>query len=343
MSSPATTFPTSAGFQAVFHMNDTTSTITNAANSSLNGIATGTSFTTGQTQGSGITSPKSGRVVRTFGTSTGGVDDGTAATNYITITPGPTHILSTHNGPLTMEGWVFSSVTNSGNTSQGTKHIIAHGNGATGGKAWFARTAGEDGSTAQNHYSAGGPFDLRGPIAPFQEQFHWQYVVAVWTGTQYQIYRQRESDPWNNATISGPTGMVPDSVHYKYRNGTAPVASTNPWFIGGATDSAAATVARGWQGWMEEVRISTVARDSNYVKLNFLTFRSDTIAGSIHPISIGATESAALTGPYAAWLGHRSIVLNTSATGANVAANVTNFPVLIRLGTAEAAIIWLYR
>jgi hypothetical protein len=339
LSNAGNVFPTAAGFQAVFHMNDTGATVTNAANSALNGVATGTTTTTGQSAGLGIVAPKSGRVVRTFGTSNGGVDDATAAANYITITPGPTATLSTHNGPLTMEGWVYSSVTQSGNSSQGTKTIIAHGNGSAGGKAWFARTASIDGTTGQNHYSAGGPLDLRGPIAPFQEQNHWQYVVAVWNGTTYAIYRQRESDPWNNATISGPTGMVPDSVHYKVRTGTAPVASTTPWYIGATNDSANAQVARGWQGWMEEVRISTVARDSNYVKLNFLTFRSDTIAGSIHPVSIGATETPSALGSYSAWTGHRTITLNTTATGANVAGTVTNFPVLVRLGTGEASII----
>ncbi len=42
---------------------------------------------------------------------------------------------------------------------------------------------------------------------------------------------------------------------------------------------------------------------------------------------------------YTAWSGHRSIVLNTSASGADVATTVTNFPVLIRLGANEADII----
>jgi hypothetical protein len=35
--------------------------------------------------------------------------------------------------------------------------------------------------------------------------------------------------------------------------------------------------------------------------------------------------------PYAAWNQNRVITLNTTSTGANVAGNVTNFPVLIRL------------
>ena len=41
---------------------------------------------------------------------------------------------------------------------------------------------------------------------------------------------------------------------------------------------------------------------------------------------------------FASWSNSRNIVLNTSATGANVAGTVTNFPVLVRLGQAEASI-----
>ncbi|MCD6023289.1 MAG: hypothetical protein K0Q91_205, partial [Fibrobacteria bacterium] len=271
MSNPAATFPTSAGFQAVFHMNDSGSTITNAANSSLNGSAFGTSTTTGQSAAQGYVSAKSGLYVRTFGNSGGGEANDAATANYIKFSPGAGHILSTHTGPLTMEGWVYSSISQTGHTSQGTKHIIAHGDGNTGGKAWFARTAALDGSSAQNHYSAGGPNSIRGPISPFGEQHHWQYVSAIWDGTNWFIHRQREINFWNIPTVDGPGGMTPDSATYKIIPGTAPTASTLPWFIGGAatgpTSSATDTVVtRGWQGWMDEVRISTVARDSNYVK-----------------------------------------------------------------------------
>jgi hypothetical protein len=50
--------------------------------------------------------------------------------------------------------------------------------------------------------------------------------------------------------------------------------------------------------------------------------------------SLAATTMAA---DYTAWTGHRDIILNTSATGADVTSEVTNFPVLIRLGGNEAA------
>jgi hypothetical protein len=52
-----------------------------------------------------------------------------------------------------------------------------------------------------------------------------------------------------------------------------------------------------------------------------------------------ALAGLAVAADYTAWTGHRGILLNTSATGANVAGNVHNFPVLIRLGGNEAAIL----
>jgi hypothetical protein len=47
----------------------------------------------------------------------------------------------------------------------------------------------------------------------------------------------------------------------------------------------------------------------------------------------------ALAADYTAWTQKRTILLNTTSAGANVAATVTNFPVLIRLGAAESAIL----
>jgi hypothetical protein len=56
--------------------------------------------------------------------------------------------------------------------------------------------------------------------------------------------------------------------------------------------------------------------------------------------AIRLTVTAASTdGVYAtAWSGHRSIKLNTSATGANVAGTVTNVPVLVRFDATHAAV-----
>jgi len=53
-------------------------------------------------------------------------------------------------------------------------------------------------------------------------------------------------------------------------------------------------------------------------------------------LAAGLTATAA---DYTAWSGHRDIILNTSSNGAGTSADVHNFPVLIRLGAAEASIL----
>jgi flagellar hook assembly protein FlgD len=55
--------------------------------------------------------------------------------------------------------------------------------------------------------------------------------------------------------------------------------------------------------------------------------------------AILAASVTAGAADYTAWSGHRDIVLNTSSNGAGTTADVHNFPVLIRLGSAEAATI----
>jgi hypothetical protein len=66
--------------------------------------------------------------------------------------------------------------------------------------------------------------------------------------------------------------------------------------------------------------------------------RASKIAAALAAAAFFATPALA-QGSYAAWSGHRTIALNTSATGANVTDTVYNFPVLVRLGEAEAAIL----
>ncbi len=54
--------------------------------------------------------------------------------------------------------------------------------------------------------------------------------------------------------------------------------------------------------------------------------------------TLAALAASAWSQPYAAWSKNRNIILNTSASGANVAGDVLDFPVLIRLGAAEDSI-----
>jgi hypothetical protein len=52
-----------------------------------------------------------------------------------------------------------------------------------------------------------------------------------------------------------------------------------------------------------------------------------------------ATFGLGLSADYSTWTGHRDIVLNTSSNGAGITTEVHNFPVLVRLGAAEATIL----
>jgi biopolymer transport protein ExbB len=86
---------------------------------------------------------------------------------------------------------------------------------------------------------------------------------------------------------------------------------------------------------MDEVRIdSGVARSGDWIKLCYQNQRADSAQTLV---ALGTINHTA-TGPYAAWFSSKNIVLNTKATGANVSTTITNFPVLVRLSSNNAAI-----
>ncbi|MBN2188558.1 MAG: DUF2341 domain-containing protein, partial [Chitinispirillaceae bacterium] len=75
-------------------------------------------------------------------------------------------------------------------------------------------------------------------------------------------------------------------------------------------------------GDIDEVRVSRVARPSNWIRLCYENQRADQKLVSIVTVD---NEN------YATWPYLQNLYFNTSSSGANVAGNVTNFPVLIRL------------
>jgi hypothetical protein len=66
--------------------------------------------------------------------------------------------------------------------------------------------------------------------------------------------------------------------------------------------------------------------------MNRIITAGSAIMLALAPLATSAQEN------YAQWSGLRTYVLNTTASGANVAVSVTNFPVLVRLGAADSAI-----
>jgi hypothetical protein len=74
-----------------------------------------------------------------------------------------------------------------------------------------------------------------------------------------------------------------------------------------------------FSGQLDEVRISNVARSADWVRLNYENQKPHQTLVNVNPENFGE------------WDFVRSLVLNTTATGANVAGEVENFPVLVRL------------
>src|SRR5690606_13315892 len=89
---------------------------------------------------------------------------------------------------------------------------------------------------------------------------------------------------------------------------------------------------RYFSGDLDEVRIDAVTRDSNYIKLSYENQKATNTL-----TNVGLPPAPA--GIYDGWSKSKEITLNTTASGANVAGEVRNFPVLIRLGSAESTIL----
>ena len=85
-------------------------------------------------------------------------------------------------------------------------------------------------------------------------------------------------------------------------------------------------------GKFDESVLAKTDRSAEWVKLSYETQKADAEA-----VVLGETQDGG-TGPYADWSYGRGITLNTSASGADIAGDVENFPVLIRLGEAESDI-----
>ncbi len=81
--------------------------------------------------------------------------------------------------------------------------------------------------------------------------------------------------------------------------------------VGDATDS------RYWDGVIDEIEVSNVVRDSNWIKLAYQNQR---------------TDATPLFNPSPSDFQHtKKFIFNTTKTGANVLSNVTNFPLLVRI------------
>ena len=88
-----------------------------------------------------------------------------------------------------------------------------------------------------------------------------------------------------------------------------------------------------FSGMIDEVQLSNVARSADWIKLSY---ESQKASASL--VSLGAMQQASVGEDYATWSNSTPILLNTKASGANVATTVTKFPVLVRLNSGNSAI-----
>jgi hypothetical protein len=356
MSNAKAVFDSTQGYQAVFHFNET-----GEAGTAFTDAVRGLTTTTGGTANNTV-APLFGSNSRTFGTATGNVDNISNQAIYSYFNPAVGHPLRTHTGPITISAWTRSSLTSTGNRAAGDKHIVYHGNGNTGAGHIFLKRYGVAGSATGADAAAGGNRIVAGgdtvatdggPYVGFAEGGatidHWIFVTAVWDGTNWTTHKIKRWDDFAVTAIgaratptSGPSYMTVDSAKAttKPGNGAPTGTAGKSWFLGGWQGDGVGTAdnapRRIWQGQLDEVRIENVARSADYLRVRFYTER-DTVNGA-SAVTVGATQVPAASS-YAAWSGHRDIILNTSATGANVATDVLNFPVLVRLGSQESAII----
>jgi hypothetical protein len=261
MSSPKATFDTANGYQAVFHLGTTAPHDTDASRGSL-AARTGTSSAAGIIGNALI-----------FETS----DTAGSPPHYLTF-PANDRLNNLSGGSYTMEAWALTNLDDSGNTLN--RFIVSCGftdymHGTPTGyqsRIWLGRSGG-----VPNAYSADG---LGGPKVPPGESKAWTYVSAVFdsTLTLWTIYRQRSTDPWGVPTDGSTTlktgGSAPGPWGYYYPSGLLVKAGCSPWYIGASGYSylnGARVIENRWLGKIDEIRISNVARDSNYIRLNFET------------------------------------------------------------------------
>ena len=98
-------------------------------------------------------------------------------------------------------------------------------------------------------------------------------------------------------------------------------------------NSSASAPFRLFWGMIDEVQMSNVARDTNWIKMSYQTQKSGSTV-----VALGAVQATAVTEQYSQWSNSTPIVLNTKATGATVTGTVTNFPVLVRLTAGNSPI-----
>jgi hypothetical protein len=263
-SNGAETFSTRNGFQAVWHMN--AAAVSDEVDATANAIAatpTGTTSTATSAIGLG----------RNF--------DGSSYLKAVGSAGGPLNF--NQNAGWTIGAWVTMdaptnqrSIVTKSNFQYALQTSYDNSNGAAGPRWETVEYQVITGRSGWPH-AFSSPDSMRGG--------EWIYVVGVSKGGALYSYANGglagSSPPgneWNNSTTA--------------RNTTTDVA------IGGMFDNNTAGLTRGWVGDIDEVQISSVPRDSNWIRLSYATQKPNTsvvtVAGTVGilPGVVGSSANA---------------------------------------------------
>jgi hypothetical protein len=246
-SNGAETFSTQNGFQAVWHMN--AAAVANEVDVTSNAIAATPTGTTSITTGAV-------GVARNF--------DGSS---YLTATGsagGPLNF--NQNAGWTIGAWVTMdaptnqrSIVTKSNFQYALQTSYDNANGASGPRWETVEYQVITGRSGWPH-AFSSPDSMRGG--------EWIYVVGVSKGGALYSYANGglsgaspPGNEWNNSTTA--------------RNTTTDVA------IGGMFENNTAGLTRGWVGDIDEVQLSSVPRDSNWIRLSYATQKPNTSAVTV--------------------------------------------------------------
>jgi hypothetical protein len=223
------------------------------------------------------------------------------------------HFVSGGNTPsihntVTLEAWVRATIANNNTTE--SRAIISH-TASNGTEVLLRRN-----SNATNQYSVqGGGTAITSDVAG-GDQNTWVHLVAVSTGSgnTWTLYK-------NGAQVA--TGAASANA----------VNTANPWYFG-AWRQSGTNRERGWVGDLDELRIAGTAKSADYIKLSYQVQRSGATA-----VTLGTAQVVSETIDYSSWAQSATLPVNgtVAQSGGNIAAPVTDFPLLVRLDANSGA------
>jgi hypothetical protein len=168
--------------------------------------------------------------------------------------------------PFTIEAWVKWAAIGTGSVDR-YRPVISHGFGSAEGEFFIhAKNA----SNAQSPYYSFGHYvnptnaaeTIAGDFA--SDAGAWVHLTGAYDGTSWLLYRNgvlAASNPRNGDVLNAPT----------------------PWYIGAFGNE---TVSRWFLGSLDEIRFSSVQRDSNWIRLAYHTQKAASTVLTLGPTTV---------------------------------------------------------